>query len=59
MSFEDKAKVVVKLGQLNKLDDLKIIVENLEVKEVGKQLRSAVLMKVRVTNLLAVLWNIF
>lgn len=35
MSGQEKAKVVIKLGQLNKIDDLKVIVENLEEDEVS------------------------
>lgn len=34
MSCEEKRKVVVKLGQLNKVEELRIIVENLEDSEV-------------------------
>lgn len=37
MSSEDKAKLVIKLGQLNKLDDLRVIIDNLEIKEVCLQ----------------------
>lgn len=31
---QDKRRVVIKLGQLNKIEDLQVIVENLEEKEV-------------------------
>lgn len=34
MSCSDKRKVVIKLGQLNKLEDLRVIIENLEDQEV-------------------------
>lgn len=34
MSCLDKRKVVIKLGQLNKIEELRVIVENLEHSEV-------------------------